>query len=308
MCERDDQVIEKLPLVLFGLRATVSSSTHVSPYHAVYGRPMSLPVPGCNHDTPIQPYDRFRIPERQFLDQLKQQLDGLQAKVRENMEEQKDESKRAYDKRFNAKTVQFKLGDLVWLKDRGPAAHSDAVLTKRRFVGPYFVTAMTPCKEGEGIAYYLTHSTTGKRHKHSIGPHRLKRCNIDRTELNAKYPDLEPQVSTSTTRVTNATAVDQQTVDLDVRENQVSSPTDKRTATAKTIKRPKTTEKQLRLSTPLYSPAIAILRQRQAPDGLEFLVKFEDGIREWIDQSNVSPALKADFLIQRHSRVRGRNK
>ena len=265
---------------------------------------MPLPLPGWNHDTPIQPYDKFRVAEKKFLDQLKQQLDELQVKVSDNIDEQKEQANRAYDKRYKAKIVEFNLGELVWLKDRGPKANADAVLTKAKFIGPFFVTAKTPSNEGEGTAYYLTSSTTGKRLKYSVGPHRLRRCNIDRTELKSKYPDLEFQPSTTTTPGTSTTPVVQQSVRIDKVRN---SPTDTRTTETKTTRRPKTTDKQLRTTTqPLYSPAIAILRQRGAPDGLEYLVKFNDGMREWIDQSNVSTALVADYLIQKHNRVRQR--
>jgi len=309
LCERDDEIVEKLPLVLFAMRATSSSVSTISPYHCIHGRPMPLPVPGANHDTPVQPYDKFRVAEQTFLDRLKQQLDELQVKVSQNIDEQKDEVKRAYDKRFNAKVVEFKLGDMVWLKDRGPKAHADAVIVKRLFVGPYFITGVTPCKDGEGKAYFITHSVSGKRFKHSIGPHRLKKCNIDRTELNAKYPDIAPQVSTSTTQGTNTTPVDTQLPDTNVPSTANNETTDTPTKMTETEKRPKTTDKQLRTkNTPLYSPAIAILRQRRAPDGLEFLVKFKDGMREWIDQSNVSPALKADYLIKKNDRVRSRTR
>jgi hypothetical protein len=155
LCERDDEIVDKLPLVLLAARATVSTVSNVSPYMAVFGRPMPLPVPGCDHDTPAQPYEKMRIAEATFLNKLKQQLDELQVKIQANVEEQKDESKRAYDKMFNAKPIEFNVSDMVWLKDRGPTAHSPSVITHRKYIGPYFVTGVTPQRQGEGKAYFF---------------------------------------------------------------------------------------------------------------------------------------------------------
>jgi hypothetical protein len=138
-----------------------------------------------------------------------------------------------------------------------------------------------------------------------VGPHRLKHCNIDRTELKEKYPDLPTTNEGKCSKDTTS----KQAVDSNKRAQQdkTAAATAQTETTSKQKSRPKqTTEKQKSTNTFLYSPAIAILRKRQSPDGLEFLVKFEDGDREWVNQANVSPALKADFLIKKQREFRAR--
>jgi hypothetical protein len=73
------------------------------------------------------------------------------------------------------------------------------VITRKQWTGPYFVTGSTPGKEGEGVAYFLTHSATTKRLKHSIPAHRLRLCMTDRTDLLAKYPNLDLQMKSGNT-------------------------------------------------------------------------------------------------------------
>jgi len=303
VCETDDQIVDKLPLVLLGMRGTVSSVTGVSPYHAIFGRSMPLPIPGCDPDTPRQPSERLRVAEREYLDKVRAQLDDLEQKVKLNIAEDKAEIKRAYDSRFRTQPVNFKLGDMVWLKDRGVKAHSPSVITKRKFVGPYFITAIPPGKENEGVAYFLTHVVTGKRLKHPVPPHRLRFCTTDRTELLAKYPNLSsgntntPQPPTQVhDSITQVQRTDKPVRDSDsgtrlLQKNQTITKTNQQLSAPKSA---------------TYCQAKSISRQRFAPDGLEFLVKFDDNSLEWVNQSNVSPALKADYLIQKHKRARSR--
>ena len=302
MCETDDQIVDRLPLVLLGMRGTVSSVTHVSPYMAIYGRSMPLPIPGCDLNTPQQPSERLRIAEKEFLEKVRVQLDELETKVKQNIAADKEEVRRTYDARFKTKPVNFKLGDQVWLLDRGAKAHSPSVLTRSKYIGPFYITAIPPSREGEGVAYFLTHSVTGKRLKHPVGPHRLKVCTTDRAELKAKYPGLdydsqvEPQVDT----LGHSTAQTQQSSTSGQDSTTQITPQ----STTPDRKQQDTTGQQTQNAP--YCPAIAITRQRYAPDGLEFCVKFHDNTLEWVHQSRVSPALKADFLIKKHNRARSR--
>lgn len=271
----------------------MSSVTKVSPYHAIFGRPFPLPIPGCDLDTPKQPAERLRVAEKQYLDKVRAQLDDLETKVKQNIMEEKAEVKRAYDTRFRTQPVNFKLGDMVWLKDRGVKAHSPSVITKRKFIGPFFITAKPPGKEGEGVAYFLTHSVSGRKWKHPVPPHRLKLCTTDRTDVLAKYPNLDQKNST------------------DLRPAQVNDVTDSAHDEIQTnsdkMDKTETAKKQTSTRKPAeYCSAETITRQRFAPDGLEFLVKFKDHSYEWINQSQVSPALKADYLIKKQNRSRSK--
>jgi hypothetical protein len=300
MCETDDQIVDRLPFILLGMRATVSSVTKVSPYHAIFGRPFPLPLPGCDLDTPRQPAERLRVAEKQYLDKVRAQLDDLETRVKLNIAEDKAEVKRAYDNRFNTHPEEFKLGDLVWLKDRGVKAHSPSVLTKRKFIGPFFITALPPGREGEGISYFLTHSKSGRRWKHPVPGHRLKRCNTDRTDVLVKYPDLErTNTNTSPPAQVNQSTDRIQTTNKTQTSKNKPDETD-RTGTS--------IDKQLSATKPAeYCQAKIIKRQRFAPDGTEFLVKFCDNSVEWVNQSQVSPALKADYLIKKNNRSRSRS-
>ncbi len=293
ICETDDQIVEKLPLVLLGMRGIVSSTTKVSPFHAIMGRPMALPIIGCDPDTPSQPAEQLRIAEKAYLDKLRAQLDDLENRVKQNIAEEKAEVKRAYDRRFRTQPTSFKLGDLVWLKHRGVKAHSPSVITAKGWIGPFFITSIPPSREGEGVAYFLTHSVTGKRFKHPVPGHRLKPCTTDRTELMQKYPNLDLQKSNTETLATH-TKNDRQTAGPTVKDTQTTL------HETETLDKAKQTGSDKPSSA--YCQAKAITRQRFAPDGVEFLVKFNDNMLEWVHHSQVSPALKADYMIKKHDR------
>ena len=297
VCDRDEQIIDKLPLVLLGMRGTVSSVTKVSAYHAIYGRPMPLPVPGCDPSAPRQPSERLRVAEKAYLDKVRAQLDDLETRVKQNIKEEKAEVKQAYDRRFRTQPVNFKVGDMVWLKDRGVKAHSPSVITRKQWTGPYFVTGSTPGKEGEGVAYFLTHSATTKRLKHSIPAHRLRLCMTDRTDLLAKYPNLDLQNANTHSPSSQVNKGNDHVTTTEQADSSMNT-------SDKTVK---PAGRQPRMAEPtVYSEAKNITRQRFAPDGIEFLVKFKDNSMEWVNQSQVSPALKADYLIKknRKSKIR----
>ncbi len=295
MCDTDEEIVEKLPMILIGMRACVSTVTKVSPFHAIFGSPMALPVPGCDKETPSQPYERMRVAEKEYLDRLREQLKELEGKVKLNLTDDKADVKRAYDTRNRVQPVEFHLGDLVWLKNRNVQAGSPRVITHRKFIGPYFVTAIPPCRENEGKAYFLTHSVSGKKLRNPVPVDRLKLCTTDRTELQVKYPGLK------TTDSQPVQGSSQPQVKLDSPANMRQSTPDNVT----TVDR-KTTPHDTQTSQPAYLPARNISRQRFAPGGIEYLVHFENGTIEWVDQCQVSPALKADFLIKRHNQSRAR--
>jgi hypothetical protein len=261
LCETDIEIADKLPLALLGLRATVSTVTKLSPFEAVFGKKMSLPFPGCDAGT--ERLANLRIPERTYLEYVQEQLTDLENRVKMNITENKADMKRAYDKRFKTKPVDFKLGDLVWLKGRGVRAHDPCVITKRKFEGPHYITSIAPGRGGEGPAYFLTHSVTGRRLKHPVPPHRLKPCNTDRTELKVKYPNLDPrdrQPPTPSGSASNSNSHPAQPDGPDTRQQSLTDSTPS-TDTAN-MQRDTPTQARTRATPIVYCPAKAITRQR----------------------------------------------
>jgi len=94
--------------------------------------------------------------------------------VYEQSVEYKEKMKAAYDKRFNAQSQRFKVGDLVLLKDTRVPKGSDRVLTRKPFDnGPFIITQIV-ANESIGPAYKIAHRDTGKIMPRLITHDRLK--------------------------------------------------------------------------------------------------------------------------------------
>jgi len=102
----DLQIPEILPFCSMALRATNHTRLQLSPYELTFGRKMSLGMPA--ELTDVLP----KSPEKQqcYLKWLQHHLSELHASVNLNIEENKREMKRTYDRRMKVQTPKWEIG------------------------------------------------------------------------------------------------------------------------------------------------------------------------------------------------------
>jgi len=120
--ECDNRFLETpLPLIELGLHASANTDTKLSPFFILDGFDMALPL---RSDIAIP--DTFHSREaQQYAEWLKNSIQTVHDMVRLNRIEAKREMKEVYHRKHNAKQPDFKIGDLVLLKDTRIAAGSN---------------------------------------------------------------------------------------------------------------------------------------------------------------------------------------
>jgi len=127
--ELDDRYIELIiPLIELRLNASADAVTKLSPFKICHGFDMKLPTIN-NVDIP----DFVSSEATNYVKWLHNSIKLLHQLVYEKSVEYKEQMKSAYDKRFNAQSQRFKVGDLVLLKDTRVPKGSDRVLTRKPF-------------------------------------------------------------------------------------------------------------------------------------------------------------------------------
>jgi len=132
----DDRHSEtQIPLIELNLHASVNSDTKLSLFVS-NGFEMPIPV----QSNVVIP-DTFHSRETlQYAKWLKGSIKTVHDMVRINRIEGKQEMKQAYDTKHHAKQPNFKIGELVLLKDTRILAGSNKILTKRPYIGnPYVI-------------------------------------------------------------------------------------------------------------------------------------------------------------------------
>lgn len=183
-----------LPSVALAHRASWNSSTQMSPYMAIYGRNMNLPInvqilPALSQDRNVGTYVRKLIP----------QLEIIQSQLAECQRNSKAKAKRAHDK--HAAEPTFKINDLVMVFNPHVKPGYSYKLW-HFFQGPSRIIDEKP-----GFVYKLQDVKTGKIAESYVHADRLKRffgsVPTDRN-ANASQPNVNrPSVSPSPTRPTD---------------------------------------------------------------------------------------------------------
>jgi len=82
--------------------------------------------------------------------------------VRLNRIESKQRMKQEYDAKHNVNQPDFKIGDLVLLKDARIPTGSNKILTKKPYLTNPYIIKQVIASHGAGQAYKLTEKKPGK--------------------------------------------------------------------------------------------------------------------------------------------------
>ena len=119
---------EELPHVLLSYRICKQETTGFSPFELLYGRQPRLSFSVC-------PSDGLPTPTHgpgKYLEDLRDRHEELRTAVTERVEKAQKRQKREYDSRYKvARSIEFRLGDLVFLKDNRARGLS------QKYIGPF---------------------------------------------------------------------------------------------------------------------------------------------------------------------------
>jgi len=141
-----------------GLRGSASSDAKVSPYFVIHGFDFPLPI---QSDVTV-PETFYSREAEQYAIWLKKSIKSLHDMVRINRIESKFQMKKDYDIKHKAKQPDFKIGDLVLLKDTRITHGSNKILTKRPYVDRPYVIKQIVSFHGAEASYKLTDEQTAK--------------------------------------------------------------------------------------------------------------------------------------------------
>ena len=91
----------------------------------------------------------------------------------------------AYNKLNRARQTIWKVGDRVLLSDRTVKAGSNKILTKKPYIGPYYIAEIV-CGEGYGATYWLIDEKMGRTYRHLVNHDRLKRYFDNTVEMEGR--------------------------------------------------------------------------------------------------------------------------
>ena len=232
----------------------------ISSYELVFGKHMNI-----GELIRITDASNLQYTQKEYYDWLVNILKSLHEGMRENRIEVKQEDKVYYDKHRKAVPVSWKIGDKVGLFDPTVKPHSNQVLTKKYFKGPYFIVDIVQGNKDIGPAYRLADVNTGKTHRYLVSADKLKRFDDSRVDFNARLTRLlQPEVST------------------DLHQ-----------------KKPNTSESKNNTSNDLV-PALKIIKERVKKGKREYFVLFRDNTKYWCDF--VTPELLRHFRIEKKKR------
>ena len=170
-----------LHLALFAYRTSVHSSTHISPFKAVYGREAISPLVllGNKEKPPASLISNYS-------DELEHKFREIHAMISENITTAQSNQKRLYDERHRVcQSEILNAGDIVWL-------HSTVVPKggSRKFhkpwTGPFIVL------NHQGSVNYVVRSQSGKGRISCVHRNRLKLVkHHDRETKAGTHPSLD---------------------------------------------------------------------------------------------------------------------
>ena len=270
--DSDKYLQDAITLTEMSLRFNPHSATKISPYEVIFGRKPSWPIVNNEAaDTQVS----FKGDQLEYYNMISQRLAEIQAGVRENIEENKQEFTAEYNKRFKTRPPVWKIGDEVLISDKKIKPHSDQILTKPAYHGSFIITDKIE-NEGFGPSYRLVRTSDGRPLRHLISGSRLRAYTApQRADFHRKYPSWP--ITTTAGAGTQAPAANS--------SNHASQP---EPATASQRGSPEENETD-------FEPAIKILKERMKDGKREFLVLFANKQKCWAD--SVSPDLEKAFRI-----------
>ena len=265
--------IRVLPAVLMGIRKSVcTENSQYSPYELVFGKPMMLPL-----DTEFMLPDNLNPKASVYADQLIRRLKITREIAAENTRQAQQKMKKTYD--VSAKSAEFKVGDLVYLKQNAVPVGRARKLYRKWSHKPYYIAKVL---EFDTYIYLLT--VTNLLLKVPVHKDRLKLCKDPR---DVRMP-LDPQLSDSRVKSPGPTTSVENAND-NVMLNSPLPTGNKANAN---------TQKQIQSPDEKWYPAIKLLKCKFINGKKHYLVKWKGPFRpSWTDAKSVSEALIRDYYI-----------
>lgn len=179
--------VKYIPAILYSYRASVTTSTGVSPYYCVFGKPMRHGIDvELNTEVNVSPdVDTYL---KNLLDRLK----VTREVVKQNIEDCNFVTSSKYDQK-SVEADRYSLGDMVLMHDPTNKKGQCPKL-KKRWIGPLVVIE----KSDDGLLYKLRDCQTGKEskafiHFNRVKPYTTARDAFYRKSVEASVPIENPQ-------------------------------------------------------------------------------------------------------------------
>ena len=154
--------------MLFSYTATVAIPLGISPFHALFGRPMTVGI-----DLAVLKEIESAPTTQSFTSDLISKIKVTQEVIQKNMKDSTERSKIFYNR--NSKEPEIEVGSNVLL-------HSSVLKTgefpqfHKNWIVPYVVVA----KSDDGLLYRLRHCSIGKKPRAAVHANRLKVYQVHR--------------------------------------------------------------------------------------------------------------------------------
>jgi hypothetical protein len=170
---------DKIPSILYALRATPSVSTGFAPAFVLNGRDLALPLqsaltPPATHRVGVDSYIRELLPKLELVREI----------AKDNVLKAQTTYKKYYDK--TQREMTYNPGDLVWLHQPFTPKGICAKLHKR-YIGPFYVI-----RKGLNDTYILRDSVTHKLQPAPVHVNRLRKHVESQDMFEERFRDLFP--------------------------------------------------------------------------------------------------------------------
>ena len=279
--DSDWHLKDAIPLIELSLRSNPHSATKISPFECVMGRKICLPIIA---NESINTKVNFTGDQIDYYNFVSQRLKEIYEGVRQNIQDSKIIDQTQYNQRHKAVESIWKIGDEVLITNKCIGKNANQILTRPNYHGSFYITDIIQ-NPGFGPSYRLVRTSDGRPLRSLISASRLRPYTAShRADFHVKYPKLPvtaplaPQASASEPSASGSAATGVQT---QVTANSQAGSDQQAGENSNT--------------SPVYEPAIKILKERKTNGKSEYLVLFETREKCWANE--VSPALERAFRI-----------
>jgi hypothetical protein len=261
-------------------------------------------------DTNIMPDVKMTKDISVYMSDLVEKLEITQKILKVNVEQAHKTTKKYYDR--SAEPREFDVGQRCWLYDPSNKKGVSAKL-KTRWLGPFLIVNRVT-----NLLYRLRHCETGKELPSLTHVNRMRPYNADRDKFFRRNPDptriqrsdetiVPPFIGTDplTDTPVGLSSDGAQTQSTDVTETQTDAADNQKDThdVGDSFVRPSTTQGSQIGSQPTASnpdswhTVVQISKKRRVRGKDEFLIHWEDGTKQWVERSNISPAGLDAFYV-----------
>jgi hypothetical protein len=288
--DSDLHLKDAIPLIELSLRSQPHSATRITPFECIMGRKVCLPI---IVNDPTNNMVNFKGDQIDYYNFISKRLHEIHDGVKQNIEESKARDEEQYNKRHNTETPTWKIGDEVLITDKCIKKNSDKIITRPHYHGSFYITDIIE-NPGFGPSYRLVRKSDGRPLRHLVSSSRLRAYTApQRAHFHAKYPAL-----TATPQVQETADLAANDSNVNVEQPQLTDNNDQANADQQA--------REVINTSPVYEPAIKILKERKKNGKSEFLVLFESNEKYWANE--VTPALERAFRIQQEKLRKSRRR